>query len=119
MKIWIDADAAPRDVKEIVFRAAKRLEIRVVLVAGPKDHGPGEHCDRVYVVVLLHHINRARRRTVVVVDHTDRAMDNVLRLVDDHVTVVAMAVGVAASVAMAAVGEIPTRRSAILISGPW
>jgi uncharacterized protein YaiI (UPF0178 family) len=33
MKIWIDADAAPRDVKEIVFRAARRLEIEAVLVA--------------------------------------------------------------------------------------
>ncbi len=33
MKIWIDADAAPRDVKEIVFRAARRLEIETVLVA--------------------------------------------------------------------------------------
>jgi uncharacterized protein len=33
MKIWIDADAAPRDVKEIAFRAGKRLELPVVLVA--------------------------------------------------------------------------------------
>lgn len=33
MKLWIDADAAPRDVKEIVFRAARRLELRTVLVA--------------------------------------------------------------------------------------
>ncbi|MCS7465592.1 YaiI/YqxD family protein [Stieleria sp. ICT_E10.1] len=33
MKIWIDADAAPRDVKEVVFRAAARLEIETVLVA--------------------------------------------------------------------------------------
>jgi uncharacterized protein YaiI (UPF0178 family) len=33
MKIWVDADAAPRDVKEIVMRAAKRLEIPCVLVA--------------------------------------------------------------------------------------
>lgn len=33
MKIWIDADASPRDVKEIVFRAALRLEIETVLVA--------------------------------------------------------------------------------------
>ena len=33
MKLWIDADAAPRDVKEIVFRAARRLEIEAVLVA--------------------------------------------------------------------------------------
>jgi uncharacterized protein YaiI (UPF0178 family) len=33
MKIWIDADAAPRDVKELVFRASLRLKIPVILVA--------------------------------------------------------------------------------------
>lgn len=33
MKLWIDADAAPREVKEVVFRAAKRLELETVLVA--------------------------------------------------------------------------------------
>jgi uncharacterized protein YaiI (UPF0178 family) len=33
MKIWIDADAAPREVKELVFRASKRLAIEVTLVA--------------------------------------------------------------------------------------
>lgn len=36
MKIWVDADAAPRDVKEIVFRAAKRLEIATILVANQR-----------------------------------------------------------------------------------
>ena len=36
MKLWIDADAAPRDVKEIVFRAAKRLEMETVLVANQR-----------------------------------------------------------------------------------
>lgn len=33
MKIWIDADACPRVIKEIVFRASERLELPVVLVA--------------------------------------------------------------------------------------
>lgn len=33
MKVWVDADAAPREVKEIVFRAVKRLEVEAVLVA--------------------------------------------------------------------------------------
>ncbi|HEX4964395.1 MAG TPA: YaiI/YqxD family protein [Thermoanaerobaculia bacterium] len=33
MKIWIDADAAPQDVKEMVFRAARRLQLETVLVA--------------------------------------------------------------------------------------
>ncbi len=33
MKIWIDADACPRAVKDIVFRAAERLEVQAVVVA--------------------------------------------------------------------------------------
>lgn len=33
VKVWIDADAAPREVKEIVFRAARRLSVEAVLVA--------------------------------------------------------------------------------------
>ena len=36
MKIWIDADAAPRDVKEIVFRAARRLRLETVMVANQR-----------------------------------------------------------------------------------
>ncbi|MDP2471576.1 MAG: YaiI/YqxD family protein [Candidatus Palauibacterales bacterium] len=33
MKIWIDADAAPREVRDVVYRAAKRLGLEVTLVA--------------------------------------------------------------------------------------
>ena len=33
MKIWIDADACPRVIKEIIFRASQRLELPVCLVA--------------------------------------------------------------------------------------
>lgn len=33
MKIWIDADACPRVIKEIVFRASERLQVPVCLVA--------------------------------------------------------------------------------------
>lgn len=33
MKIWIDADACPRVIKEIIFRASERLGLPVVLVA--------------------------------------------------------------------------------------
>lgn len=36
MRLWIDADAAPRDVKEIVFRAAKRLSLETILVANQR-----------------------------------------------------------------------------------
>lgn len=40
LRIWIDADAAPRDVKEVVFRAAKRLAIETVLVANQRLQTP-------------------------------------------------------------------------------
>lgn len=33
MKIWVDADACPVAVKEILFRAADRTKIEVILVA--------------------------------------------------------------------------------------
>ena len=33
LKIWIDADACPRVIKEIIFRASERLELPVLLVA--------------------------------------------------------------------------------------
>ena len=36
MKLWIDADAAPKDVKEIAYRAAKRLEMPTILVANKR-----------------------------------------------------------------------------------
>ena len=33
MKIWVDADACPVVIKEILFRAAKRTEVQLTLVA--------------------------------------------------------------------------------------
>jgi len=33
MQIWVDADACPNAIKEILFRAAKRVEIKMTLVA--------------------------------------------------------------------------------------
>jgi hypothetical protein len=40
MKIWIDADATPREVKDLVFRAARRLEVVTVLVANQRLQPP-------------------------------------------------------------------------------
>jgi uncharacterized protein YaiI (UPF0178 family) len=33
MVIWVDADACPAQIKEILFRAAERVQVRTVLVA--------------------------------------------------------------------------------------
>ncbi len=33
MKIWVDADACPKVIKEILFRAAERVQVELLLVA--------------------------------------------------------------------------------------
>lgn len=43
MKIWVDADAAPVDVKTIVAKAALRLEVPVALVANQRLHTPANN----------------------------------------------------------------------------
>jgi hypothetical protein len=40
MKIWVDADATPRPVKEILFRAADRVAIELLLVANQTLYTP-------------------------------------------------------------------------------
>ncbi len=40
MKLWLDADATPRDVKEICFRASDRLCLDTVLVANHRVQLP-------------------------------------------------------------------------------
>ena len=36
MKLWLDADAAPREVKDVCFRASERLSLETVLVANQR-----------------------------------------------------------------------------------
>ncbi|MAF83692.1 MAG: YaiI/YqxD family protein [Gammaproteobacteria bacterium] len=40
MQIWVDADACPVAIKEILFRAAERTRIKVTLVANQPVHTP-------------------------------------------------------------------------------
>ncbi len=40
MKLWLDADATPREVKEVCFRAAERLKLDTVLVANQRIQLP-------------------------------------------------------------------------------
>lgn len=40
MRIWVDADACPRAIKEILYRAAERVRVRVTLVANRPLEGP-------------------------------------------------------------------------------
>ncbi len=40
MKIWVDADACPVVIKEILFRAAERTQVELTLVANQPVHRP-------------------------------------------------------------------------------
>ena len=40
MKIWVDADACPNSIKEILFRAAERQGVQTTLVANQPLHIP-------------------------------------------------------------------------------
>ena len=43
MRIWVDADSAPRPAKEIVYRTAKRLDIDAVFVANRRLALPSDN----------------------------------------------------------------------------
>jgi uncharacterized protein YaiI (UPF0178 family) len=42
-KIWVDADACPKVIKEILFRAADRVGMPLILVANQPLQVPGSH----------------------------------------------------------------------------
>jgi uncharacterized protein YaiI (UPF0178 family) len=50
MKIWVDADACPRVIKEIVFRASERLQVPVNLVA---NKGLAKHETRLVKSIVV------------------------------------------------------------------
>jgi uncharacterized protein YaiI (UPF0178 family) len=50
MQIWVDADACPVVIKEILFRAAKRVKVQTTLVANQELQVPGsDYIDTVQV----------------------------------------------------------------------
>lgn len=48
--IWIDADACPRAVKEIVFKVSHRLQIKIILVANSYQTIPRDDLIKLIVV---------------------------------------------------------------------
>lgn len=49
-KIWIDADACPKAVKELVFKAGLRLNIPIILVANSYQMTPRSDLIRMIIV---------------------------------------------------------------------
>ncbi len=57
LRIWVDADGCPREVREIVFRASKRLSLPVTLVANTPVSTPASR--RVELVIVAAGIDAA------------------------------------------------------------
>ena len=69
MQIWVDADACPGEIKELLFRAAKRTKVRVTLVANQSMYTPkSEFIDSVLVGAGM---NVADRRIVELISPGD------------------------------------------------
>ena len=69
MQIWVDADACPGEIKELLFRAAKRTKTKVTLVANQAMRTPrSEFVDSLLVPAGM---NVADRRIVELVHPGD------------------------------------------------
>jgi len=55
--IWIDADACPSEIRDIVFRTAKRMDLEVVLVANQPMNIPRN--DLFHLITVPHGANIA------------------------------------------------------------
>ena len=69
MQIWVDADACPSEIKELLYRAAARRKVNVTLVANQQMHTPkSEYID---IIVVPAGMNVADRRILELVKSSD------------------------------------------------
>ncbi|HJN07258.1 MAG: YaiI/YqxD family protein [Pirellulaceae bacterium] len=69
MQVWVDGDACPGEIKELLFRAAKRRQVKVTLVANQQIRTPkSEFIDSIVVQAGM---NVADRRIVELVEPGD------------------------------------------------
>ena len=61
-RIWVDADACPAAIRDILFRTAKRLKIELILVANQTMRVPSSEWIR--VITVHHGADVADRRIV-------------------------------------------------------
>jgi len=89
MRIWVDADACPGEIKELLFRTAKRREVRVTLVANQRLHTPGSKF--IDCIVVPHGLNVADQRIVELVQPSDLVITADIPLAADVVAAGAQA----------------------------
>ena len=69
MNIWVDADACPGEIKELLFRAAKRTKIKVTLVANQPMRTPSS--EFIDSLLVGEGMNVADRRIVELIEPSD------------------------------------------------
>ena len=62
MQIWVDGDACPAEVKEILYRAAQKREVQITLVANQSIRIPSS--PRIHSILVSSGMNVADRRIV-------------------------------------------------------
>jgi uncharacterized protein YaiI (UPF0178 family) len=62
MQIWVDADACPGEIKELLYRAAQRTKVKLTLVANQYLHTP--RSEFIETVLVPDGMNVADRRIV-------------------------------------------------------
>jgi hypothetical protein len=72
MKIWVDADACPGVIKEILFRAAERAQVHVTLVANQPVRIPNS--EFVHFMQVASGFNAADERIVELIEREDLAI---------------------------------------------
>lgn len=80
MHIWVDADACPGIVKDILFRASKRCEIPVTLVANQSISVPGS--DLINCIVVSHGADVADSHIVEIMSSGDLVVTADIPLAD-------------------------------------
>lgn len=81
MQIWVDADACPVVIKDILFRAAEREQVNVTLVANRLMHAPPSpyiHCR-----VVAHGFDEADNEIVRLIEPNDLVITADIPLASD------------------------------------
>jgi len=84
MQIWIDADACPVDIKELLFRAAKKRQVLVTLVANQSMYLPKS--EFIQMVLAPQGMNMADRKIVELATPGDLVITSDIPLAADLVT---------------------------------
>ena len=83
MEIWVDADACPSAIKELLYRAATQRKVNVTLVANQQMRTPkSEYID---IIVVASGMNVADRRILALVESGDLVITSDIPLAADVV----------------------------------